>query len=1671
MLSFRSVRHPASIFGRFALLVILMWIFQGGHKSLAQQVKVPEPPQLNHKLNLQFQGEQPRPLAMVSGDFDEDGVQDLVIGYGVDNGGSIELLRGNPDAITPRTEAAWLAASRHEYVDPFVQRYKSLAVSTQPSVMVSADVNGDGHLDLVYATAGSSVLYVLFGTGQGTFSKQPASISLPGGITALTAYRPGAPILGEAVVVGYQLGMSGKVSIVSFSSSALKVNATFTLPNAPTSFAVANLDDDLIPDTAIVAGGELRILHGQNAINSKAWLEVLPVSNAESVAAGDFLFDRHGLPQLAVLTSDGDVLYLAHQGFDSRPFTSHQIASAHRDAIRLGAKAQTLAEQAGLNGYAPWVEVERTVELGLAISGSDASLMLRSRMSGSGGDDLVVLNPSQQKRVTISHSFDTSHALESATAQASLTQAPRRRVGVSSLAPGGVVAALSMRVNADGRYGLVILNRNDASPEISVPGSGNTFYVNVTQDNTGSSTHTPSSTRCTQGQPASNPCTLRDAITYVNSDAVTNMNDGTSDTIVVPAGTYPLTWQSGVMDANSNRVTHLEIAGPVTIMGASGAIIDGHMNDSVFTINPGPVGSYNTTSYVFDTTIENVTIQNGENQNNPLNNNTGLFNNVGGGINWDAFGTGNLTLSNVTVKNSSAIWGPGGGIWGFNSTGGGSGTLTISGNVISNNQTSEQGGGIYIAFAPAALSVSNTTISGNVASVSVNSQDQGGSDGQDTGAGIFLSGRATGSGTPQSMLSGLTISSNVANGDGAGINTATGMVLATSVVSNNSSRGQSTSAETANPDSYSGGGFWSNVVSPPEVAPTITSTNFLQNSAYSPGGAIAQGNGTTASGNTLQISLSRIFGNTSSTGASGLALGQQNSTNPPYNGTVTATNNWWGCNAGPTTSSDGCDQAAIYPSGTTYGTLSVSPWATFGFSATTATTINIGSNIDLSLTLNTNSSNQSISGAFPAVSNSNYTYSFMVTGVPADAIPAGTFSTKGTGSATLTPTGTGSGTVSATFDGQTDKVNFTVNQIGSSLQLTVSPSASFPYGQPPTSVTVQFNPSGASGISASAFQVVLDGTASNAFSFTSLGGNLFQIAGPFNLLSRMDHTFEVKFLGTTDYQAANTSTTLTVTLGTTTIGDTVTPTNPIQGQGGMIAVTVTGVGSGAVPTGSISYDFDGGTSHTVALVGGSAQISIPTVIASGSHTLALTYNGDSNYITNTTSTTLTIFGRSQTNIVSLTATAATINVYGLGFTPPSGQLSFTDVSTHNPVAGVVTLNTAHATTALTPMVANAPAAETLPVWTTMADLNGDGILDLITSQYATDSVTVQLGNGDGTFQTATTVFHITGFGPAEVHAASLRGGKKLDLIIGSFNVNEIAVLLGNGNGTFDTTPATYTVGSATNTPTSLTTGDFNNDGNLDVAVTNYGDNTISILSGDGTGHLVLPESPINVGHGPEAIRAGDFNGDTVPDLVVANYADGTVTTLLNNGSGTFTAKTLSVGSGAHSGPQALAINGSGGSLKLAVANFKDNSISVMQSNGSGGFGPQTIVKVGIGPDDVNFADFNGDGVPDMVVANYSDSTVNLVLGSSGGTYSVLGPFTVGKNPYSAAVGDLDLDGTPDVVVSNCFGNNTGVLLDGTLISTSYTGLSLTGGHELSGAYTPDSNSKYGSSVSASVTAP
>src|SRR5262249_12533252 len=132
---------------------------------------------------------------------------------------------------------------------------------------------------------------------------------------------------------------------------------------------------------------------------------------------------------------------------------------------------------------------------------------------------------------------------------------------------------------------------------------------------------------------------------------------------------------------------------------------------------------------------------------------------------------------------------------------------------------------------------------------------------------------------------------------------------------------------------------------------------------------------------------------------------------------------------------------------------------------------------------------------------------------------------------------------------------------------------------------------------------------------------------------------------------------------------------------------------------------------------------------------------------------------------------------------------------------------------------------------------------------------------------------------------------RLDLVVANHNSQNIAVFLGNGDGTF-ASPVTYTVG---NNPLSIAVGFFNNDTALDLAVANYGSGTVSVLlnKNDGTGGFVLDANYVTNAGGNQAyqVTVGDVNADGKDDLAVVTYNASRVTVFLNkaDGSGDFLA--------------------------------------------------------------------------------------------------------------------------------------------------------------------------------------
>jgi len=333
------------------------------------------------------------------------------------------------------------------------------------------------------------------------------------------------------------------------------------------------------------------------------------------------------------------------------------------------------------------------------------------------------------------------------------------------------------------------------------------------------------------------------------------------------------------------------------------------------------------------------------------------------------------------------------------------------------------------------------------------------------------------------------------------------------------------------------------------------------------------------------------------------------------------------------------------------------------------------------------------------------------------------------------------------------------------------------------------------------------------------------------------------------------------------------------------------------------------------------------------------------------------------------------------------------VTVVNPAPGGGTSNVVffEVTTATSSIALSAPRgfdAGSGPQSVAVGDFNGDGKPDLAVVNSYSNNVSILLGNGDGTFQIH--VDYPTGAQPGSVAIGDFNGDGKLDLAVVNSYSNNVSVLLGNGNGTFQ--PAvSYGTGSGTG-PAFVAVGDFNHDGKLDLAVANSNSSNVSVLLGNGDGTF---QTAVNydVGGAPTSIAVGDFNHDGKLDLAVAVPVPGPST-----------------------------------------------YVSVLLGNGDGTFQTAVNYNAPYAPDAVAVGDFNGDGNLDLVVGNRS-SNISVFLGNGDGTFRTAVNYSAGYNPSSVAVGDFNNDGTLDLAVANSGSSTTvTVLLQSPTVSLSNTRL-------------------------------
>jgi hypothetical protein len=306
-------------------------------------------------------------------------------------------------------------------------------------------------------------------------------------------------------------------------------------------------------------------------------------------------------------------------------------------------------------------------------------------------------------------------------------------------------------------------------------------------------------------------------------------------------------------------------------------------------------------------------------------------------------------------------------------------------------------------------------------------------------------------------------------------------------------------------------------------------------------------------------------------------------------------------------------------------------------------------------------------------------------------------------------------------------------------------------------------------------------------------------------------------------------------------------------------------------------------------------------------------------------------------------------------------------------------------------------------------------------------------------------------------------------------------LLGKGDGTFTVAPASPSIGGESG---DFVVGDFNGDGNLDIAALNssVSNGTLVILLGNGDGTFRIGPTGPPLGSEPTGIALGDFNGNGIEDLAISNAASSNVMLLLGNGDGSFTvASTTTIPGSNPSNLVAADFNGNG-TLDLAVANDLGTEILLGQGNGTFTTGP----PISAPPGSINViravGDFNGDGIPDLLMVQGTESgiakSIVIYLGTGGGAFSQSTSYSLqGTDPFVDYVvaGDFNGDGIPDFAAE--VGENaasptntvtqwitaSSELATATLNTTLPIG---SGTHQLVASYSGDAN--YGSSVSTAV---
>jgi len=343
-----------------------------------------------------------------------------------------------------------------------------------------------------------------------------------------------------------------------------------------------------------------------------------------------------------------------------------------------------------------------------------------------------------------------------------------------------------------------------------------------------------------------------------------------------------------------------------------------------------------------------------------------------------------------------------------------------------------------------------------------------------------------------------------------------------------------------------------------------------------------------------------------------------------------------------------------------------------------------------------------------------------------------------------------------------------------------------------------------------------------------------------------------------------------------------------------------------------------------------------------------------------------------------------------------------------------------------------------PEGLTVGDFNNDSHMDVATANSDSDDVTILLGNGNGTFQSG--VSFGVGKSPMFLTSGFLNRDDILDLVLAETGADGIMVLLGKGDGLFHE-PVSYSSGKG---PTYLALGDLDGDGDLDVVSVNsgrfgnYPPFSLSILLNQGDGRLESARTIVQNGYEglfPTGVALSDLNGDGLLELVVTwsqpswRTPDGMVKIYLNKGNGKFVYD-RDIQAGLTLSAVHQADLDENGQVDLVAASIFTDSLMVLLQQEKNHYTKPVQLEVGFSPVALTIIDLDGDGRLDLVSTNRASNSISVLLGTGYGTFQSGGHFSVGLTPTALGVLDLNEDSFPDIVTVNSGSDDMSILLSG-----------------------------------------